>query len=100
MLITRFLQTTWYAERTSLALIYTATGKPNLLVLLTSASSFDIDNISAELHQLTSPTTAVQFLDTLLESSDRARDAAADAGQLANFFWRSWAGILKSRGLT
>ncbi|KAF8529862.1 hypothetical protein JB92DRAFT_3139434 [Gautieria morchelliformis] len=68
--------TTWYAQRASLALVYTA----------------------AELHQLTSPTTALQFLDTLLESEHRARDAIADAGQLASFFWRSWAGIIKSRG--
>ncbi|KAF8591057.1 hypothetical protein K439DRAFT_1627149 [Ramaria rubella] len=70
--------TSWYARRASLALVYTA----------------------AELHQLTSPETALQFLDTLLESSNRASGALAEAGLFTEYVWRSWAGIIKSRGLT
>lgn len=38
-------------------------------------------------------------MDTLLESSNRFRGAVADAGDLANYIWRAWAGIIKSRGL-
>lgn len=69
--------TSWYARRASVAAVYAA----------------------AELHQLTSPTSAYQFLDSLLESSANADDIISDVGLYADYIWRSWKGIGKSRGL-
>jgi len=67
----------WYANRASVAAIYTA----------------------AELHQLASPTTAHAFLDTLLESSDRLKKSAEEVGTYSEYLIRSWAGIIKSSGV-
>ncbi|KAF8525784.1 hypothetical protein BU17DRAFT_74219 [Hysterangium stoloniferum] len=69
--------TSWYARRASVAAVYAA----------------------AELHQLTSPTSAYQFLESLLESSASAGDVISDVGQYADYIWRSWRAIGKSKGL-
>ncbi|CAL1716998.1 unnamed protein product [Somion occarium] len=67
----------WYARRTSIAAIYTA----------------------AELHQLTSPKTAEDFLSSLLESSTKVESAVSEASQFTDYIAKSWAGIIKSRGI-
>ncbi|KZT67479.1 hypothetical protein DAEQUDRAFT_729141 [Daedalea quercina L-15889] len=67
----------WYSRRATLSVVYAA----------------------AELHQLNSPGTAYEFLDSLLNSSGKVESALGDAGQFAKYIGQSWAGILKSRGL-
>ncbi|KAI0076021.1 hypothetical protein K474DRAFT_1772847 [Panus rudis PR-1116 ss-1] len=67
----------WYARRGSLAAVYGA----------------------AELHQLTSPKTAYDFLDNLLDSSTKVESAVADTTQFASYIVKSWAGLIKSRGI-
>lgn len=67
----------WYARRASVAAIYTA----------------------AELHQLTSPKTAYEFLESLLHSSQRVESAIHDVGTYSNYIGRSWAGLIKSSGI-
>ncbi|EPQ52595.1 hypothetical protein GLOTRDRAFT_117400 [Gloeophyllum trabeum ATCC 11539] len=69
--------TDWYVRRGTLAAIYAA----------------------AELHQLTSPTTAYAFLDTLLAASATAKSSLDDVGTFANYIARSWAGIVRSSGV-
>ncbi|PCH42058.1 hypothetical protein WOLCODRAFT_137666 [Wolfiporia cocos MD-104 SS10] len=67
----------WYARRASIASVYAA----------------------AELHQLTSPKTAFDFLDGLLDTASKAESLFNDAGIFAGYIGRSWAGIIRSRGL-
>ncbi|KAL6302398.1 hypothetical protein BKA93DRAFT_736970 [Sparassis latifolia] len=67
----------WYARRASLAAIYAA----------------------AELHQLTSPHTAYTFLDGLLDTSSKVESSLGEADLFASYIGRSWAGIIKSRGI-
>ncbi|KAK2460273.1 hypothetical protein APHAL10511_007662 [Amanita phalloides] len=71
------LQMVWYTNRASVAAVYAA----------------------AELHQLTSPTTAHAFLDSLLESSTAAKKSIEEVGTYSDFIIRSWAGIIKSWGV-
>jgi len=67
----------WYGRRATLAAVYAA----------------------AELHQLNSPSTAYDFLGDLLNSSGKIESALTDAGIFAQYIGRSWAGIIKSRGM-
>ncbi|KAI0685973.1 hypothetical protein BC835DRAFT_1513650 [Cytidiella melzeri] len=67
----------WYARRASLAAIYTA----------------------AELHQFKSPETAYDFLVDVLQGSSKIDNAISDVGQFAEYVGRSWAGIIRSRGI-
>ncbi|KAH9949992.1 hypothetical protein B0H21DRAFT_819687 [Amylocystis lapponica] len=67
----------WYARRASLAAIYAA----------------------AELHQLASPSTAYDFLDSLLGTSSSLEASLGEADLFASYIGRSWAGIIKSRGV-
>ncbi|GJJ08251.1 hypothetical protein Clacol_002461 [Clathrus columnatus] len=69
--------TDWYTTRASLALVYGA----------------------SELHQLTSPRTAFQFLDTLLESRSHTHQVFSDTAQFGDYVFRSMRSIAKSRGL-
>ncbi|PSS36753.1 hypothetical protein PHLCEN_2v1384 [Hermanssonia centrifuga] len=69
--------TMWYARRASLAAIYS----------------------TAELHQLVSPKTAYEFLDSLLDTSTKVKNSLDEAGLFATYVAKSWAGILKSRGV-
>ncbi|KDQ57140.1 hypothetical protein JAAARDRAFT_157264 [Jaapia argillacea MUCL 33604] len=69
--------TSWYARRISLAGVYTAT----------------------ELHQLTSPKTAYNFLDSLLESSSSLKASLDNGFDFANYVGRSWGGIIRSSGI-
>ncbi|KIJ52575.1 hypothetical protein M422DRAFT_776199 [Sphaerobolus stellatus SS14] len=64
--------TAWYARRGSIAAIYAA----------------------AELHQFTSPETAYNFLDSLLEKGNTLENV----GEFAEYVVRSLKGIAKSRG--
>ncbi|EKM78890.1 hypothetical protein AGABI1DRAFT_75470 [Agaricus bisporus var. burnettii JB137-S8] len=66
----------WYARRASLAAIYTA----------------------AELHQITSPQTTLQFLDSLLESSSQLKKSVDEVGLFASYLFKSSKAILKSSG--
>jgi ubiquinone biosynthesis protein COQ9 len=52
-----------------------------------------------ELHQLTSPETAEDFLDDLLKSSDRLGSTFQGTAQYLEFIGRSWVGIIKSSGV-
>ena len=67
----------WYTNRASIAAIYAA----------------------AELHQLTSPTTAHTFLDSLLKSSAALKKSVEEVGTYSDYIVRSWAGIIKSWGV-
>jgi len=67
----------WYARRATLAAIY----------------------ISAELHQLTSPKTAYDFLDSLLDTSSAMKASADDIALYGEYFIRSWKAIIKSSGI-
>ncbi|KAF9069021.1 hypothetical protein BDP27DRAFT_1326300 [Rhodocollybia butyracea] len=67
----------WYARRISLAGIYSA----------------------AELHQLTSPSTAHSFLDSLLTGSSSLEQKLDDVMLYSDYVYKSWKGILKSRGM-
>lgn len=69
--------TSWYTQRATLAAIYAA----------------------AELHQLTSPHTAHQFLDSLLEGSSALNSSLDEAELFATYIANGWAGIIKSKGM-
>ncbi|KLO09743.1 hypothetical protein SCHPADRAFT_833572 [Schizopora paradoxa] len=70
--------TDWYARRASLGAIY----------------------LAAELHQLSSPSTAGGFLDSLLHDLKGVEDALSNTAQFSQFIGRSWIGIIRSLGLT
>jgi len=67
----------WYTRRASIAAIYAA----------------------AELHQMTSPKTAYDFLDTLLQSSSKLESTLNETEIFAKYIGRSWAGIIRSSGI-
>ncbi|KAF7327936.1 Ubiquinone biosynthesis protein [Mycena kentingensis (nom. inval.)] len=67
----------WYARRAWLMGVYSA----------------------AELHQLTSPSSAHAFLDDLLRGSSALEATASSISQFSEYVFRSWAGIARSRGL-
>lgn len=52
-----------------------------------------------ELHQLTSPSTAYQFLDSLLDASSTLGTAIEETSMFAQYVLKGWAGIIKSRGI-
>ncbi|KAJ7928812.1 hypothetical protein B0H13DRAFT_1966324 [Mycena leptocephala] len=67
----------WYTKRASLIGIYSA----------------------AELHQLTSPKTAPAFLDSLLNASTAIDSSVEEVKLFSSYIFRSWAGIIRSRGI-
>jgi ubiquinone biosynthesis protein COQ9 len=71
-----FDQDNWYASRVALASIY----------------------LSAELHQMTSPSTAPDFLDSLLGASDSLNRTVSEVGLFADYMFKGWKGIFKSGG--
>ncbi|KAK7463391.1 hypothetical protein VKT23_006746 [Stygiomarasmius scandens] len=71
------LQLAWYPRRLSLAAAYTA----------------------AELHQLTSPQTAVSFLESLLNGSSALKSSLDETKLFGTYVFKSWEGIIKSRGI-
>ncbi|KAF9036283.1 hypothetical protein BJ165DRAFT_1533127 [Panaeolus papilionaceus] len=71
------LQFDWYARRGSFAIVYAA----------------------AELHQLTSPNTAVAFLDSLLETNTKVKSSVEEVSLFASYICKSWKGIIKSSGV-
>ncbi|KAJ7170881.1 hypothetical protein C8R43DRAFT_981412 [Mycena crocata] len=71
------LRLSWYTRRASLMGIYSA----------------------AELHQLTSPQSAHAFLDSLLTTSSAINSSVEDVRLYGSYIFRSWAGIIKSRGV-
>ncbi|CAA7269565.1 unnamed protein product [Cyclocybe aegerita] len=73
----RSLQLEWYARRASLATVY----------------------VAAELHQLTSPTTAYAFLDSLLETSSNLKSSLNEVELYSSYVFKSWRGIIKSSGI-
>ncbi|KAI0044151.1 hypothetical protein FA95DRAFT_1608771 [Auriscalpium vulgare] len=66
----------WYTKRATLAAIYTA----------------------AELHQIGSPGTADEFLDSLLDSASSLRGVCSDSQLFAMYVVKSWASLIKSSG--
>ncbi|KAG6891377.1 hypothetical protein C0992_008088 [Termitomyces sp. T32_za158] len=72
-----YLQLAWYARRGSLAAIYTA----------------------SELHQLTSPKTAYDFLDSLLDGSSDLKSSVNEVGIFSSYLVKSCIGIVKSSGI-
>ncbi|KAH9847490.1 hypothetical protein C2E23DRAFT_848095 [Lenzites betulinus] len=54
---------------------------------------------AAELHQLTSPNTAYHFLDQALNATQKVDSSINELGLFGQYVWRSWAGIIKSRGI-
>ncbi|KAJ7476052.1 hypothetical protein FB451DRAFT_1245606 [Mycena latifolia] len=71
------IRLSWYTKRASLVGIYSA----------------------AELHQLTSPQTAHAFLDSLLAASSTIDSSVEDVRLFSSYIFRSWAGIIKSKGI-
>ncbi|EMD33930.1 hypothetical protein CERSUDRAFT_117453 [Gelatoporia subvermispora B] len=69
--------TAWYARRASLAAVYAA----------------------AELHQLTSPHSAYDFLNSLLDKASAVEHAISETELFTRYIARSWAGIINSRGI-
>ncbi|KAH7918829.1 hypothetical protein BV22DRAFT_1041484 [Leucogyrophana mollusca] len=67
----------WYARRASISAIY----------------------LAAELHQFSSPATANDFLDSLLEDSSTVEKSLDEAKLFGEYVWKSWAGIIKSSGV-
>lgn len=59
----------------------------------------EMNSIISELHQLVSPKTAYEFLDSLLDTSTKVKNSLDEAGLFATYVAKSWAGILKSRGV-
>lgn len=52
-----------------------------------------------ELHQLSSPNMAADFLDDLLAQTKGAESAVADTLEFSRYMIRSWIGIYRSLGL-
>ncbi|KAF5391589.1 hypothetical protein D9757_002540 [Collybiopsis confluens] len=71
------LQLEWYTQRASIAAVYSA----------------------AELHQLTSPETAPAFLDSLLDGSFALKNTLGEVQLFSGHIFKSWQGILKSKGI-
>ena len=53
----------------------------------------------SELHQLTSPNTAYQFLEQALDVTQKVDSSVNEVGLFGQYVWRSWAGIIKSSGV-
>ncbi|KAI0749696.1 hypothetical protein C8Q80DRAFT_1163468 [Daedaleopsis nitida] len=54
---------------------------------------------AAELHQLTSPNTAYQFLNDVLKLTHKADSSVSEVELFGKYIWRSWAGIVRSSGV-
>jgi ubiquinone biosynthesis protein COQ9 len=52
-----------------------------------------------ELHQMTSPKTAYDFLDSLLDTSSMVKTSADEVTLYGEYFVKSWMGIIKSSGI-
>ncbi|KAI1796947.1 hypothetical protein LXA43DRAFT_878788, partial [Ganoderma leucocontextum] len=68
---------TWFRRRASVAAAYGA----------------------AELHQLTSPNTAYQFLDVVLSLTNKVDTSIDEVGLFGKYILRSWGGIIRSSGV-
>ena len=62
------------------------------------ASSF-LTVSCAELHQLTSPNSAYQFLDEVLDLTHKVDSSVGEVELFGKYIWRSWAGIIRSSGV-
>jgi len=56
-------------------------------------------NLVIELHQMSSPKTANQFLESLLASSLKASQALDDVNSVATYWYKSIKAIMKSQGI-
>ena len=52
-----------------------------------------------ELHQLTSPNTAYQFLDDMLKLTHKVDSSVSEVELFGQYIWKSWAGIIRSSGV-
>lgn len=55
--------------------------------------------VDAELHQLTSPKTAYQFLDDVLQVTTRVDSSMSELELFGQYVGKSWAGIIRSSGV-
>ena len=63
-----------------------------MLLFLTHSSG-------AELHQLTSPNTAYQFLDDMLSLTNKVDTSVSEVELFGKYVLRSWGGIIRSSGI-
>jgi len=56
-------------------------------------------NLVTELHQMSSPKTANQFLEYLLASSSKASEALDDVNSVATYWYKSIKATMKSQGI-
>nr|VWP00146.1 Beta-xylanase (EC [Ganoderma boninense] len=54
---------------------------------------------AAELHQLTSPNTAYQFLDEILNLTNKVDTSVSEVELFGKYILRSWGGIIRSSGI-
>ena len=88
------IQLAWYARRASVAAVYTAAGEPRYRLFNRAAN-----NPGIELHQLTSPETTYEFLDSLLVGSSTINSSVEELSLFSSYIYKSWKGILKSSGV-
>ena len=86
-------QPAWYTRRASIAAVYTAAG-----TFISHCQEQGVTCI-AELHQITSPETAKPFLKDLLEKSSTVEDSLSESRIFVDYVMKSWAGIIRSRGI-
>lgn len=88
------LELSWYTRRASLAAIYTVAGAVVYFLIATNSI-----NPVIELHQISSPKTANQFLENLLASSSKAKEALDEVNLFASYWYKSTKAIMKSKGI-
>ena len=85
----------WYARRATLASIYAAAGT----FILNHIFTHIFNHLFSEFHQLNSPRTAYDFLDSLVSKSETVGAALHDTAEFTQYIGQSWRGIIKSWGL-
>ena len=88
------LELSWYTRRASLAAIYTVAGAVVYFLIATNSI-----NPVIELHQISSPKTANQFLENLLASSSKTKEALDEVNLFASYWYKSTKAIMKSKGI-
>jgi len=82
-----------YASRISGSYLYSSRCSAYFSIMTASL------NLVIELHQMSSPKTANQFLESLLASSLKASQALDDVNSVATYWYKSIKAIMKSQGI-
>lgn len=82
-----------YPSRISGSYLYSSRCSAYFSIMTTSL------NLVIELHQMSSPNTASQFLEYLLASSSKASEALDDVNSVATYWYKSIKAIMKSQGI-